>query len=224
MGTGAELQFKQLIDRILRCREAEDEAKADTKEVYAELKSLGYDKTAAGALVAELRKKDKDAAGFEERSAILDLYRETYERASGTVVATHVHTREESQAKASEDNGSITGGAGAVAGEASRVGAGRTASATSDDGRDSRERPAPVPRSMSISPLEPREAGGLKGFGFTVKFEDKPTAMTAKTKADVMRLLRPFCQHLEDSENCGGSGSKHCYTCQLLADTARATA
>lgn len=28
-------------------------------------------------------------------------------------------------------------------------------------------------RSMSISPLEPREAGGLKGFGFTVSFNDQ---------------------------------------------------
>ncbi len=29
-------------------------------------------------------------------------------------------------------------------------------------------------RVMSMTPLEPREAGGLKGFGFTVSFEDKP--------------------------------------------------
>lgn len=88
----ADLQFKQLIDRVLRCREAEDEAKADTKEVYAELKGLGYDKTAAGALVAELRKKDKNPDQFEERNAVLDLYRDAYERAGGSLA--HTHTRE----------------------------------------------------------------------------------------------------------------------------------
>ena len=31
-------------------------------------------------------------------------------------------------------------------------------------------------RVMTMTPLEPREAGGLKGFGFTVKFEDKAAA------------------------------------------------
>lgn len=85
----AELQFKQLIDRILRCREAEDAAKDDTKEVYAELKQLGYDKTAAGTFVAELRKREKNPSKYEEAEAILDLYRSAYEKASRT------HTHEE---------------------------------------------------------------------------------------------------------------------------------
>lgn len=85
----AEHQFKQLIDRILRCREAEDEAKEDTKAVYAELKALGYDKTVAGALVSEMRSKSKNPNKFEERNSILDLYRDAYERAS------HTHVREE---------------------------------------------------------------------------------------------------------------------------------
>lgn len=88
----ADLQFKQLIDRVLRCREAEDEAKADTKEVYAELKALGYDKTAAGALVTEIRKREKNPEQFEERNTVLDLYREAYERAGGSL--THTHARE----------------------------------------------------------------------------------------------------------------------------------
>lgn len=87
----ADLQFKQIIDRILRCREAEDAAKDDTKEVYAELKALGYDKTAAGALVGEIRQKDKNPDKFTERNATLDLYRDAYERASGTGLATHTH-------------------------------------------------------------------------------------------------------------------------------------
>ena len=96
----ADLQFKQLIDRILRCREAEDAAKDDTKEVYAELKALGYDKTAAGALVGELRKKDKDPEKFTERNATLDLYRDAYERAGAS--RAHTHTREDNEQAAAK--------------------------------------------------------------------------------------------------------------------------
>lgn len=88
----ADRDFAALIDRILRCREAEDVAKDDTKEVYADLKAKGYDKTAAGALISELRKKDKNPDKFTERSAMLDLYRDAYDRAKGSLA--HTHTRE----------------------------------------------------------------------------------------------------------------------------------
>ena len=89
----SDAHFRAFIDRIRRCREAEDEAKEDTKAVYAELKAAGYDKTVAGALVNELRKQEKNGDKFEEHSALLDLYRDAYHRASGTV-ATHVYARE----------------------------------------------------------------------------------------------------------------------------------
>jgi uncharacterized protein (UPF0335 family) len=89
----ADAQFRAFIDRILRCREAEDEAKEDTKAVYAEMKAEGYDKTVAGALVNELRKQEKNGDKFTEQTAMLDLYREAYERASGTGIAiAHTHT------------------------------------------------------------------------------------------------------------------------------------
>lgn len=38
-------------------------------------------------------------------------------------------------------------------------------------------------RRMSMTPLEPREAGGLKGFGFTVRFDEPQAAMPAQTGA-----------------------------------------
>lgn len=98
----ADAEFKQFIDRILHCREAEDAAKADTKEVYAELKGLGYDKTAAGALVSELRKREKDPDQFAERETVLDLYRDAYQRASGTKRAiAHTHEISPSTGRAS---------------------------------------------------------------------------------------------------------------------------
>lgn len=80
----AELEFKRYVDRILRCRSLEDEAKQDTKDVYAEVSSAGYDKTVVGALVAELRKQEKHPAKFQERNETLDVYRDAYHRASHT--------------------------------------------------------------------------------------------------------------------------------------------
>lgn len=84
-------EFKSFIDRVLRLKEEQDSIGEDIKGVYAEMKQRGYDKTAAGTFVGELRKKEKNPGKFEEGNAILDLYRDAYNRASGTVVATHTH-------------------------------------------------------------------------------------------------------------------------------------
>ena len=94
----------------------------------------------------------------------------------------------EFQAKASEDNGSITGGAGAVAGEVSRVGAGRTAPATSDDGRDSLERQAP----NSPSGGGPAGTDLLPGAGHP---------------------FQAFAAHCLRPDACAGVGAKHCHSC-----------
>lgn len=87
---GADQQLASLIDRILRLREEIDGLQQDVKEVYAEARSMGFDKTAMGALVSELRKASKDASKAQEAAAILDLYREAYHRA-----ASHTHARED---------------------------------------------------------------------------------------------------------------------------------
>lgn len=85
----ADQHLASYIDRVLRLREEIDAIQSDVKEVYAEAKSNGFDKTAMGALVAELRKAGKDAGKADEAAAILELYREAYHRA-----ASHTHTRE----------------------------------------------------------------------------------------------------------------------------------
>ncbi|RWF41612.1 MAG: DUF2312 domain-containing protein [Mesorhizobium sp.] len=78
--TIAAAQLRSFIDRILRLKEEQDTIGDDIKEVYAEMKGCGFDRTAAGALVTELRRKMKDGdAAFEERNSILDLYRTAYE-------------------------------------------------------------------------------------------------------------------------------------------------
>lgn len=83
----ANAQLKAYIDRILRCREAEDLAKEDTKAVYAELAAEGYEKAVVGQVVTFLRKREKDGDKLSEQSAKFDLYLEAYERPS------HAHTR-----------------------------------------------------------------------------------------------------------------------------------
>ena len=42
------------------------------------------------------------------------------------------------------------------------------------------------------------------------------SAMTAKTKGDVIRLLRPFCKHADDLGKCGGQSSRHCNDCEQI--------
>ncbi|MFC3072385.1 GapR family DNA-binding domain-containing protein [Shinella pollutisoli] len=85
----ADAKLKAYIDRILRCREAEDAAKEDTKAVYAELAGDGYEKAIVGQVVTFLRKREKDSDKVAEQSAKFDLYLEAYERPS------HAHTRED---------------------------------------------------------------------------------------------------------------------------------
>jgi len=385
----ADAIVKSFIDRILRLKEEQDELTVDIREVYAEAKGNGYDKTAMGEVVAYLRKiekKGKDAVS--ERTAIFDLYLAAYERPS------HTHAREgqsyadakgrgfvagltaEQKAAALAYDGDDTHGeiteheqpetaqnepeaAAEVAGDYLRepdaadqgqiiregdapretdresgdasypnaefqvgenvqvttaarndagkqgVTAGETAQNSPSDGgafsevkgtarpenaagvepssSDNQSAPASprlnyslpargsdesaglispsavapaepeaeprsIPlasgtnRSMSISPLEPREAGGLKGFGFTVSFTDpqadsspeadKPEAVSppstpavsgALSDDDVPAFLKKdqprktakdYRPHCQRPEACGSSGLHHCYTCQ----------
>lgn len=81
----ADQQVKAYIDRILRLKEEQDAISDDIREVYAEAKGGGYDKTAMGEVVTYLRKiekKGRDAVA--ERGAMFDLYLDAYERPSRT--------------------------------------------------------------------------------------------------------------------------------------------
>lgn len=85
-------RLKSFIDRVLRLKEEEDTIKADIREVYAEMKGEGYDKTAAGQLVAYLRKVEKKGREeIEAANTVFDLYLNEYE--NGTV-SSHTHARE----------------------------------------------------------------------------------------------------------------------------------
>lgn len=76
----AEAEIKQFIDRILRLKEEQDTLGEDIREVYAEAKGMGYDKTVLGNVVSHLRKVAKLGNDtLSEREAIFDLYLTAYE-------------------------------------------------------------------------------------------------------------------------------------------------
>lgn len=88
----ADAKLKAYIDRVLRLKEEQDTLGDDIREVYAEAKAEGYDKTVMGKLVAHLRKVQKAGEGaVSEQEMVFDTYLQAYHRASGTVVATHTH-------------------------------------------------------------------------------------------------------------------------------------
>jgi hypothetical protein len=201
------------------------------------------------------------------------------------------------QAKASEDNGSITGGAGAVTGEASRLASGRTDAGEaasvdlptiSDVERDaaalqsvwddacgagqavfmarnnlqfksgddafsevkgtarpenaagvepsSSDNPSTAPTVEPEATPSPPPASGTHSNPQPVSLTtaDKaeaappPVASAAPfavmSKADQIRLIRPYCQHIDDLEKCGGSGRNHCPACKKVMAESEAAA
>lgn len=85
-------QIKSIIDRIIRLQEEVDAIKADIREVYAEAKSNGFDKTALGAAVTRIRKREEGKlTALEQAEQERDLYVDAYD---GTADATRPHTHE----------------------------------------------------------------------------------------------------------------------------------
>lgn len=76
----SDAQIKAFIDRILRLKEEQDTIGEDIRDIYAEAKSMGFDKTAMGNVVAHLRKVSKKGHDtVAEQGAIFDLYLCAYE-------------------------------------------------------------------------------------------------------------------------------------------------
>lgn len=75
----AKEQLKSLMDRVLRLKAEQDTLSAYIKEIYAEAKSNGFDKTVMGLAVARIRKEQKfGAMEVAETDSLLDLYLHAY--------------------------------------------------------------------------------------------------------------------------------------------------
>ncbi|WP_193336188.1 DUF2312 domain-containing protein [Devosia beringensis] len=90
----AQDQIKAFVDRILRLKGEVHEINADIREIYAEAKGNGFDKTVLGKLVNYVEKRQTDAAAVMEGEAIFELYLTAYDGRVGTVHATHTHASE----------------------------------------------------------------------------------------------------------------------------------
>jgi len=86
-----ENEIKQFVERIERLKDEIDALNGDIREIYAEAKARGLDKTALGDVVSIRRKRAKNPEAFEERSAIVELY---LAAAEGRPSRTHAHARE----------------------------------------------------------------------------------------------------------------------------------
>ena len=94
-------RLKSFIDRVLHLKEEEDTIKADIREVYAEMKGEGFDKTVAGQLVAHLRKVEKKGRDeVDNANAIFDLYLNEYENGTGLATRAHAHEQQSREERA----------------------------------------------------------------------------------------------------------------------------
>lgn len=79
--------LRHFIDRVLTLKAEQDDLSASIKDVYAEAKSKGFDKTIMGELVTYLRKREKDPLKLEEKGALFSVYLNTYEGGTKLAIA-----------------------------------------------------------------------------------------------------------------------------------------
>jgi len=87
----AQDQIKAFVERILRMREEAKAINDDIREIYAEAKQTGFDKTVLGKLVLYVEKRQTDAAAVAESESLFDLYLAAWE---GREEPSRVHARE----------------------------------------------------------------------------------------------------------------------------------
>jgi uncharacterized protein (UPF0335 family) len=80
---------RSFVDRVLRLKQEQDALASDIREVYAEAKSAGFDKTALGKVVDHVRRVAKDPGKVAELDAAFDDYLQAYHREPS-----HTHARE----------------------------------------------------------------------------------------------------------------------------------
>lgn len=89
----AQDQIRAFVERIMRLREEVKAINGDIREVYAEAKGNGFDKTVLGKVVNYIEKRATSAGELAEGEALFDLYLAAFDGATrvGTSIATHTH-------------------------------------------------------------------------------------------------------------------------------------
>lgn len=237
----AETRVKSFIDRILRLKAEQDAISDDIREVYAEAKGEGLDKTALGQVVGLLRKKDRIGSdAFNEQDAIVQLYMSAYEGPAEVLVHAASHTpayacsnvransageitdqesvgdpfaaNTSSAAREADESAALIQGSVTV----SRVGG------TSGGGAERKAEPAgcePAERSSGESSaahshsVTPHPPGGTDKAGDAV-----PSASSAapfEPPAFLAKPASPLRPHCQNPSMCAGYGAKHCHACTV---------
>ncbi len=238
----ADAQLASYVDRVLRLKEEADNIAGDVREVYAEAKASGYDKTQLGNLVTYLRKRAKDD-DIAEKEAIFETYLTAYMRAKGEIgtrVATHAHAPEPLLTKAAGQGGGaaepsasrpvppetaneLVGGLPVAAAPFNAEKTGRTPAYAQgagmergiDQGVTGGESAAtnPVQAAMAVKVEAVANADAEPEQGVQIS---RPCQTLSR--AEGIKRLRPHCQF---PERCGSSGGKnHCWPCRKAAGVA----
>lgn len=182
----AQDQIKAYVDRILRMKEEAKAINADIREIYAEAKGNGFDKTVLGKLVTYVEKRQTDASAVLESESLFDLYLTAYDSAAGKVGtkrATHTHASEASKvaalradpAMAIVEAASIT-----PKSQPSQPAGSDLASLAPHEGQVAPIQPETADQSTDASQERAQTATGLGAGGDNLDQGSRPTA-TAKT-------------------------------------------
>lgn len=87
----AQDMIRSYVDRIRRLKDEARELNRDIREIYAEAKSNGFDKTILGKVVNYVEKREEDRDAVTESEALFDMYLSAYDGRVGTRIATHAH-------------------------------------------------------------------------------------------------------------------------------------
>ncbi|MCZ3377459.1 DUF2312 domain-containing protein [Rhizobium sp. AG207R] len=235
----ADKQLKIYIDRVLRLKEEQDALGDDVRDVYAEAKAEGYDKTVMGKLVAHLRKVLKQGEGaVAEAESVFDTYLQAYHRASGTPVAiAHTHEdfdpatgevfEETHQRPSTNDEPSPEAGPQAEASPAG-TGAGTLADReghsegeaasvdlpTNSEIASASQGEAEAPSAERVSPTHDTSSAAANTGGDHVTVE--PTAAISagalvNPAPAIKHRFRPNCQH---RDHCKSGTADHCHSCR----------
>lgn len=236
MSAGAEI--KQFIDRILRLKDEQDTLGEDIREVYAEAKGRGYDKTALGAVVALIRKREKIGSdAFNEKDQMVNLYLSAYEGPAQVLVEVMAsHTPAPARARENIEEFPVeTANAKLIETVAKGIQTetGRKALSTAIDimieGEEAEHiDPETEEVANSLEPANKLDDGAIAAVKDKVRLanadgveapssnpanSEAPTLLIKDQPAKTMRDYRPHCQK---PEACSASGLKHCYSCSKL--------
>lgn len=206
----SDLQVKSLIERILKLHAEEAEIASDRREVYAEAKSAGFDKSALGEAVRIIRRREKDAAAFDERTAIVDLYLTAFDGPSRTHV--HVPAREavtypERVSRPAPDL------------ETSKDTQARQISVPAGNGADQlvADDDLPEPDATPAGAVVAITSGATAGETAAAGLEASPPPADSPAAPFNLSLAKPLRPHCQNPDRCGSYGSRHCFACREAA-------